>query len=423
MPGGHDVPAAIALSTDRPIVLLPVRLETKIDTSKGALQLLVRVYPDAMHVDSFEPELTDAELTWGRHFWEQTWAAGKSDAAGRRSAWAQLAEHFGEQRAAWIAQTLTPMNLEQLPKTSGTTRTPTFPELPRHDAAFTRPPYARALPDYWIALGYVAGSCIFAQPSNSIYNPLAAGPSPASGMGPGMKTDDPGAAWLVDFDWALKAGMGLRIPYALPPEAGGKLDLLLVVGVKSSTPAQGQAQLEELVRAHHHSDGIAFVPVGTPSNNTSDTASGFDSSDPGYEDSFRIELGDAPATTVTGSNRHVMARAFGVNDGVFVHVAGADGTDQLDAADVNKALWKDTWGYFLQTLMAGPGSPLSVDVVAAASDHFARYVRASGPLPALRIGSQPYGVLPVVSLDRLYARGGQSLEARLAALLYHLRGT
>src|SRR5207247_1048530 len=30
---------------------------------------------------------------------------------------------------------------------------------------------------------------------------------------------------------------------------------------------------------------------------------------------------------------------------------------------------------------------------------FTRYVRAGGPLPPIRIGRQPYGVLPVTSLD------------------------
>lgn len=38
--------------------------------------------------------------------------------------------------------------------------------------------------------------------------------------------------------------------------------------------------------------------------------------------------------------------------------------------------------------------------VAAGRRHFVEHVRPGGPLPALRIGVQPYGVLPVIALDR-----------------------
>ena len=68
---------------DVPAVLLPVRVETRFVTTGGRPELLVRIYPDEVHVDEHEPELTDDELAWGRAFWEQTWRAGTGD-VGRR---------------------------------------------------------------------------------------------------------------------------------------------------------------------------------------------------------------------------------------------------------------------------------------------------------------------------------------------------
>ena len=59
---------AFDLTTDVPLLLLPIRLETRF---RGT-ELLIRVYPDAVHVDTFERRLTEVEIQWGKHFWERT---------------------------------------------------------------------------------------------------------------------------------------------------------------------------------------------------------------------------------------------------------------------------------------------------------------------------------------------------------------
>jgi hypothetical protein len=55
-------------------------------------------------------------------------------------------------------------------------------------------------------------------------------------------------------------------------------------------------------------------------------------------------------------------------------------------------------------------------------EHFASYVRARGPLPSLRIGRQPYGLLPVIALDRWQPREGGAIDAPLRAFLVAARG-
>ena len=54
------------LSAGYPIVLLPVRIETRFTAD----QLLLRVYPDDIVADSFEPELTDEEIADGQAYWD-----------------------------------------------------------------------------------------------------------------------------------------------------------------------------------------------------------------------------------------------------------------------------------------------------------------------------------------------------------------
>src|SRR5512144_870863 len=89
-----------------PLVLLPVRLETRFFTLAGGVtELRVRVYPDKIHIDTHQPELTTDERTWGTQYWQQDWLAG-NDAVARSNAWAVLAGRFRAERAAWIARVL-----------------------------------------------------------------------------------------------------------------------------------------------------------------------------------------------------------------------------------------------------------------------------------------------------------------------------
>ena len=71
------MPAQPLCPGDLPLVLLPVRLETRFFTlADGSTELRVRVFPDKIHLDSHEPDLTADEQTWGQHYWEQDWRAG-----------------------------------------------------------------------------------------------------------------------------------------------------------------------------------------------------------------------------------------------------------------------------------------------------------------------------------------------------------
>ena len=80
------------------------------------------------------------------------------------------------------------------------------------------------------------------------------------------------------------------------------------------------------------------------------------------------------------------------------HLNQADLDHETDQRSMNAALWQVGWGYFL-TNMIGAETGLSVASVDWARTHYLTYLRAGGPYPPLRVGRQPYGVLPVTSLD------------------------
>src|SRR6266536_6163664 len=167
----------------RPLVLFPVRLETRFfPQADGSVELRVRVYPDKVHVDSHEPELTDDELIWGKHFWEQTWRSGKNEER-RKAAWRQLADRLDPQRAAWAARELKPLNPDDRSKDEIANGDPLpkalrFPSPASKAESWTRAPHTRVLPNFWTVLGYKDGTRVINAKGGPILDPLPSGPNP-----------------------------------------------------------------------------------------------------------------------------------------------------------------------------------------------------------------------------------------------------
>ncbi|HEX7312647.1 MAG TPA: hypothetical protein VF297_01930 [Pyrinomonadaceae bacterium] len=406
-----STPPPIQLKTDCPLALLPVRLETRFSPESPPKTLLVRVFPDDVHVDTHEEELTRDEIDWGLNFRAES-------ARDPALAWARLAAHFGPRRAAWVARAMDNYSDASPPKTRA--------------ASWTREPYTYVMPDRWFVVGYQGETALVRATGGPVKTPtLAVGPSPqtaASGAA------DPGTKWMTDFAEAERVGMGVRVALtgetAAAIEANG-LDRLLVFGVlQSSTAADSAARLARLLDAHHFTRGLSFVPQSAPSNNTDDAPSAYAARDTDHDLSYRVERGpkmcdrgDEPSKE---SNGDLAARALGVPASVFAHVRFAGpcadtmdaGLEQKDARHMNNALWPATWGYYLSQMMAGVVTDR--DHISDARRHFAGFVRARGPLPALRVGRQPYGLLPVTSLDR-WQPTGDAFGDQLAALLNPLR--
>jgi hypothetical protein len=76
----------------------------------------------------------------------------------------------------------------------------------------------------------------------------------------------------------------------------------------------------------------------------------------------------------------------------------ANGRDQAEAKAMNTALWPATLGYFMEELTGDMFTDADRDFV---KDYFANWVSGRGPIPALRIGTQPYGILPIAPFRKL----------------------
>lgn len=394
------LPPTPELGAEFPIVFLPIRLETRIRMQSLNAQLLVRVFPDDVHIDTHEPALTEDEVADGKKYW--------AIPEPRLDAWRNLATKYGAARAAWIARTMEAPGADP----------------PRKASAWTRAPRTSVLPDRWVAICYSASGKIASQVGSKIPDLLQVGPSPDDGspqptdpsaLDPFTLMED-GMRWLVDFDRAEQAGMGIRITL---PQGVTQVERVLVFGVKSSMDPEASAQtLEGLLDAHHYTRTLSFVRRGAPTNNTVEASSAYDSKDLGYERSYATERKGPLFNPGSGVNGDLMARLLGVRPAVLSNLELAGGTDNAATVYMNTALWAATWGYFVEQRLKGA---VSADGLRQFRRHFIDYVRPGGPLASLRIGNQPYGLLPVTSLDRFVPSGATDVSARAVQSLQSLR--
>ncbi len=376
------------VSTALPLLLLPVRLETRFMTRAEGTELWLRIYPDDIHVTDHESRLTEMERQWGENYWNQLQSGVGGDLAQR--AWQQLQGQFGPRRAAWIARSTRPGS----------------PQAEIRSTPWGRAPQTEVLPDRFVAVGFSDERPVFTAWGRAIPDTLDVGLDPdaeedesPAGMPPVSK----GLRWLVDFDEAVAQGMAMRIP--LGPELASRgLDRLLVLGLKTSSGDSSTAQLQALLESHRYSNGLDLLAVGTPTNNSEAEASAFNS----QAESDTPVWTDESASLPADSRGERLARALGLGSDAFAALKGAKEAEHEPCRLMHQLLW--------EVLSA----PLKSEVIAAGTDsaalgrHFAEFVRAMGPLAPLRVGSQPYGILPVTSLMRWNA-GDQDSDGKLAA--------
>ena len=373
-----DPIGATALARGWPLGLLPVRLETRYQRDT----LLVRIFPDEIHVDSHDPGVTDIE----RAAWEQFRKAleATNDTPPMLDIWLRLARDVGTSRALYLASQRT------------------LQGMPARPPGYARPPRASLLPERFVAHAWVDSlqtSPIRAEAAQLVREPLALAPDPAKPGVSGSASMDADTVWMTSFLEAERAGMALRIAL---PNAASRVVQLVVLGVRvSSDPATTSDDWDRHLAGQAVDGGLSLPPPGSATNALPGQRPLF-STRPDTTAlyhralAFRVlsptDTRDDPRPRREPPNDRWApamrtAEALGLTPTLFSHLEGAE-DDTLQAETAMRGLLRGAFEPELRAAFGNTGAlELAIGVLSDGS--------ALGPYPTLMVRSQPYGVVPL----------------------------
>lgn len=349
----------------------------KLETRFVKDELWIRAFPDEAFLQSHDPTLTREEKADALAFKEQTSKEQES------LSWEKLVTKYGVYRASWIAQ----ISKEELDRQ----------EIRGNEKGKEPSFYFKWLPDRLVFYLYKEG-----------------GQTPAyEGDGSvidreGLTVLGEGDEWLQDFDKAIKAGMGIKIKLNTEDT---KFERVIVSGFRhDNDPLEPAKGLADLFDNHRYTEGFAFLKYGTPTNNTDKVSSGYSARDEfavgdSYEyavEGLDLENGSASANI---TDIHFMtagkylAKGLGFEANHLKHVQHADQTPPRLNEIYQMASW---FALGAQPLFMLFGAQMSSEIHESIWKHYSKYVKVRGLYPALKIGKQPYGMLPVMNISNVF---------------------
>lgn len=414
-----------------PVLLMPVRLETKFVTLKNSAedkethkyQLWLRIFPDEIFLNNFDPILSEDEIADKKRYAPKLIkkkVVQDIDDNDRKSIWNTLVKKYGVYRASWILH-----SSEKNQK-----------DLSSHAQEYS--PYYSWLPDYFTIYLYTSGgqSHAYKKKLKNVENP-----DRLEVLGGNMN-------WLQDFSCAVEVGLACKIDLGSSPPS--KIKKVIAVGIKrGSVKGTSKSELDknkdsadklvnehikELILSHQYTNGFSFLEYGTPTNNTENVKSAFSANDryvaiesfeyvvDGYNlDKEKSTIRSQIATDIKNNNgfkefleavqnaniplekannyASSLAYATGLDLNDFNHIKGATLSDPLLNHLVQKATW---FAMGEETISRLFGDNIDNKQICELWGFYHKYVRNRGPLPCIQIGKLPYGILPVKKIRKDY---------------------
>jgi hypothetical protein len=351
-------------------------------------------------------------------YWEAAWRAGEN-AAAQKAAFDALSNQLGEQAANDFVKNTKPFNFEDTPQAGRTRQNVTVrvvaiqflpaADLPTRRLSWSSAAHVDLLPEQFILICYGQSGEPLVSLGNPVLTPLIVSADPNAPPEEQLKPDGdtlqiaPQLLWMFDFEKALEVGMAFRVDLTAEQASQG-FSRVVVLGVRLADSASlGVQDLGTLLTHHLHSrGGLEILPQGTPTNNTEKSGSGYSFREDANR-TFEVFFKQNPQYGIESEpllrrDGQWLAEFLGLPHPLVQSIPGAGLLDQSEARAMQIALWPGTLGYMMKTMLAPVFSPGQVQ---ATRYFFTRYVSGRGPLPALRIGAQPYGILPTTDFSRV----------------------
>jgi hypothetical protein len=370
---------------------------------------------DEILVIPTQTPLPTAQATAISVYWQAVWLAN-GDNTKSHAALTALQGAVGAATASDLIQNYAPYNMDDEP-TAPTTKSDValstafviFPPDPAtKQDSWSQAPVVNHLADRFVVIGYNGGVQTLQAIGGVVSLPLSVGPNPAADpsetihpQGGDLVVPDE-LQWLVDFDRAVAAGMGLRIDLTADQAQTG-FDRLIVLGVEFSSKDSDAKSAVELLLQHHNwgRSGLSLVPQGTPTHNTTGAGTGYtplDNANQSFDDRKNAPLFTLTADPLAKRDGQWLAELLGIDPAILQTVHASDGTDQILARAAQCALWPATLGYWLDKLLTPIFSDATLDNTRW---FFTSFVSGRGAVPAIRIGDQAYGILPTTAFSRM----------------------
>ena len=361
-----------------PLVLLPVRLETKFAKDGRRTVLKVRIYPDEVHVDALVRGLTPEEIAAGRSYWTAVWADPVPEGA-----WDTLVAAAGATGPSGSRTSTTPANL------ADRSSRPCPTSRPR--GAHARNIVARALPDRFVVMADQGG-----RRSSATGRPIPTRPSDVAGAARGR----PAGTGRRRVDRAAGIGVAGRLRRRPRSRHGGH------------RAARGRRRDRRAPRRDRHARASAPPPRPTSSRTcSSDTASAPRSGcRAGSADQQRRERtvavprssdADRTATRAVTATPGAMPRRWRSNSASpptwSLHSRGRH-RRAVRRPRRQHGVVEPGVGHVSRPARHSGRARGRRRERESARRLFRDHVRGRGVAPTIHVGAQPYGVMPVSDL-------------------------
>lgn len=390
-------------SSDIPVLLFPLKIETRFievkeeTNSEKNIKLWIRALPDEAFLQSHDNKFTEKEKDDALEY------LSKNSKNEKLEGWNKLVTAYGTYRATFLAH-LTSQELNDNSRLKSDSEVQSF--------------YYDWLPEKLIFYIYFEG-----EKDPFLENgAIPEGNALTKDRLDILEGDD---GWIETFyseneTSAVGAGFGKIID--VTSKKGKNIEKLIIAGFGRAKKINNDnaydpssSGLKELIRNHRFTEGFSILDYGTPTNNLGDLKSSFTIKDENEKATSFDSYIDREKLTKSEEG-YKLAEAFKLPESEFQFVKNSNSKTPLLIDVFKRITWFSLGGRFLQVLL---GDSISSKSQFDLWKHFSKNVFAKGPLPSVRIGEQPYGILPITNKEAT-KKNSRSISRKINKVLNEL---